>query len=196
MLRVGPCLGRSQEIQAQGSQARGDVCSRFRVDPRPTHGGRDARGAPSAPPCTFGDPGARERPRVLEADSRWVCPRVQARGGVTEDGTKTDSVSECAPRSSPEQRTVPGVCPSRKGQDEGDEGSVRRTKVAAERVRVRAGTCRAREPAGEVCWAAPQTAFRRERRILKVSARECVSARARVRGRGSKQQQHSGQLRQ
>nr|XP_026238316.1 G-protein coupled receptor family C group 5 member C isoform X1 [Urocitellus parryii] len=43
-----------------------------------------------------------------------------------------------------------------------------------------------------MCWAAPQTAFQRKSRIQKVSAREC--ARARVRGRGSKQQQPTRQL--
>lgn len=45
-----------------------------------------------------------------------------------------------------------------------------------------------------VCWAAPRTIFRRERRIQKVSTREC--ARARVRGRGGKQQQLTRQLSQ
>ncbi|XP_038182090.1 G-protein coupled receptor family C group 5 member C isoform X2 [Arvicola amphibius] len=43
-----------------------------------------------------------------------------------------------------------------------------------------------------VCWAAPRTAFGRERQAQKVSTRKC--ARARVRGRGSKQQQPTPQL--
>lgn len=95
--------------------------------------------------------------------------------GGTEDVTKTDFMSECALRSSPEQRTVPGVCPSRKGQDEGDEGSVRRTKVAAARVRVRARwDMRGERARGRGVLGCTQTAFRRESGILKVSARECA----------------------
>lgn len=92
--------------------------------------------------------------------------------------TKTDFVSECSPRSSREQRTVPGVCGSRASQDEGDGGCARRTKAAP---RVSVGErwdmrdARARR---EVCRAAPQTAFRRERGVRKVSARECARPRA------------------
>ena len=44
------------------------------------------------------------------------------RGGGAEGVTKTDFVSQCAPRSSREQRAVPGACASRASQDEGDGG--------------------------------------------------------------------------
>lgn len=60
--------------------------------------------------------------------------------------------------------------------------------------RARAGTCGEEEPACGVRCAEPQSAFRRESRVQKVSAREC--ARARVRGRGSERQQPTRRLHQ
>lgn len=85
------------------------------------------------------------------------------------------------------------ACVSWESQDESDKGWVSVTgklaKVATERLWVRAIAGRCNQ---EVCWIAPRTAFGRERRVQKVSTRKC--ARARVRGRGSKQQQPTLQL--
>lgn len=85
------------------------------------------------------------------------------------------------------------ACVSWESQDESDKGWVsvtgRRAKVATVRLWVRAiaGRCSL-----GVYWTALRTAFGRERRVPKVSTRKC--ARARVWGRGSKQQQPTRQF--